>query len=147
MAFARVAAVLIATLAVACSSPTAPSPPTPATVALQSSLWETFSEPQPFPLSDDAGALTFDFPSSGSMNYLFTPSPIKVMRGTLVVSLRVNTTGAVVFNSLDQAPCGIAPSVRPFLWANDNGNGNYDRWGRISVSSCWRPAPPRSGCR
>ena len=35
-----------------------------------------------------------------------------------------------MFNSLDPptSSCAIPPSVRPFLWANDNGNGNYDRW-------------------
>jgi hypothetical protein len=36
----------------------------------------------------------------------------------------------VVFNSLDPqtSACTIPSSVRPFIWANDNGNGDYDRW-------------------
>jgi hypothetical protein len=122
-----VAAMLTAAMAPACSSPTAPSP-TPATVPLQSSTWETIGTPQPYPLSTTGDALTFDFPETGSIHYLFTPSPLRVIRGTLVVSLRVATSGPVVFNSLDQSGCGIPPAVRPLIWANENGNGDYDRW-------------------
>lgn len=115
--------------AAACSSPTAPSP-TPATLTLQSSAWETISDPQPFPLGNEGAALTFELPTSGSMNYLFTASPLKIVRGTLSVTVRVTTTGPVAFNSLDPqtSACTIPSSVRPFLWANDNGNGDYDRW-------------------
>ena len=121
---------LLAVAAVACSgSPTAPSS-TPLTLSLQSSAWQTISEPQPFPLANDGGALAFNFPASGSINYLFTASPLKVVRGTLSVAIRVTTSGPVVFNSLDpqSASCTIPSSVRPFIWANDNGNGDYDRW-------------------
>ena len=115
--------------AVSCKSPTAPSP-TPITLSLQASAWQTISEPQPFPLANDGAALTFEFPSSGSMNYLFTASPLKIVHGTLSVSVRVSASGPVVFNSLDPqtAACAIPSSARPFLWANDNGNGDYDRW-------------------
>ena len=115
---------------VACKSPTAPTTPTPATLSLQSSAWQTISEPQPYPLTNDGAALTFAFPSSGSMNYLFTASPLKIVRGTLSVTVRVTTSGPVVFNSLDPqtASCTIPSSARPFIWANDNGNGDYDRW-------------------
>jgi hypothetical protein len=123
----RVALVCAMAGLAACSSPSAPSP-TPTTVALQSSAWETISTPQPFPLANDGTALTFEFPASGSINYLYTPSPLAMIRGTLSVSLRVSTSGPVLFNSLDETSCGIAPSVRPLIWANDNGNGNYDRW-------------------
>ena len=121
---------IIAAVAIAaCKSPTAPSA-TPATLSLQSSAWQTISEPPPFPLANDGGALTFNFPASGSINYLFTASPLKIVRGTLSVSVRVTTTGPVVFNSLDQQSpsCSIPSSVRPFIWANNNGNGDYDRW-------------------
>jgi hypothetical protein len=116
-------------VAAACKSPTAPSP-TPIALSLQASAWQTISEPQPFPLANDGAALTLEFPSSGSMNYLFTASPMKIVHGTLSVSVRVTTSGPVVFNSLDPqtAACAIPSSVRPFLWANDNGNGDYDRW-------------------
>ncbi|HUQ89692.1 MAG TPA: hypothetical protein VM096_19165 [Vicinamibacterales bacterium] len=74
--------------------------------------------------------MTFLFPADGSINYLFTASPMRIVHGTLSVSVRIDTSGAVVFNSIDPPTpsCTIPPSVRPFLWANDNGNGNYDRW-------------------
>ncbi len=124
--FAIGAAIVLA----ACSaSPSAPSP-TPATISLQSSAWETISEPQPFPLANDGSALTFQFPADGSVNYLFTPSPLRIVHGTLAVSVRVTSTGAVAFNSLDpqSSTCTIPSSVRPFIWANDNGNGAFDRW-------------------
>jgi hypothetical protein len=115
--------------AAACSSPTAPSP-TPVAIPLQSGAWQTISDPQPFTLANDGSALTFEFPASGSMNYLFTASPLTIVRGTLSVSIRVTTSGPVVFNSLDpnSSTCTIPPSVRPFLWANENGNGEFDRW-------------------
>jgi hypothetical protein len=46
------AATIALVMAAACvRSPTEPSP-TPLTVALDSSRWETISDPQPFPLSN-----------------------------------------------------------------------------------------------
>jgi hypothetical protein len=119
-----------AALAAACSpSPTAPSP-TPLALPLQSSAWETIGDPQPFPIGNDGSALTFTFPGRGSINYLYTASPLTIVRGTLSASIRVTAAGAVAFNSLDPqtAQCTIPPSVRPFLWANNNGNGPNDRW-------------------
>src|SRR5688500_14354191 len=99
----------------ACSSPSAPSP-TPATISLQSSAWETISDPQPspFPLVTLFGGLSFQFPASGSINYLFTASPLRIVHGTLSVSVLVDTLGSVVFNSLDpqSSSCTIPPSVR-----------------------------------
>lgn len=119
-------------LAAGCASgPTAPSgPPTPLSVALSSDAWETIGDPQPFPIGNDASRLVFDFPTSGSMHYLFTPSTLSTLRGTLVVALQVATTGPVLFESLEpqSAACVIPSSVRPFLWSNANGNGAYDRW-------------------
>ena len=115
----------------ACSSPSAPTPaPTPVTLSLQSSGWETISDPQPLPLLTLFGGLTFQFPAAGSVNYLFTPSPLRIIHGTLSATVTVDTLGSVVFNSLDPqtSACTIPSSVRPFIWANDNGNGNYDRW-------------------
>jgi hypothetical protein len=118
----------------ACSGlPSAPTarPPTPLTVALRSDAWQTIADPDPFPLSNNAGSeLTFEFPVTGSMHYLFTASTLTEIRGTVAVTLRVATTGPVVFNSLDplSSACSIPPSVRPFFWANQNGNGQYDRW-------------------
>jgi hypothetical protein len=128
MRLVRGCAVIAAAMLMACkSSPTEPSP-TPATITLQSSAWETIADPQPFPISNNGAALTFEFPTAGSIHYLYTASPIRAVHGTLSVTVRVTTSGPVVFNSLDQSSCGIAPSVRPFLWANGNGNGDYDRW-------------------
>jgi hypothetical protein len=118
-------------IAACSSSPSAPSP-TPATISLQSSAWETISDPQPFPfpLVTVFGGLSLQFPANGSINYLFTASPLRIVHGTLSVSVVVDTLGSVVFNSLDppSSSCMIPPSVRPFLWANNNGNGDYDRW-------------------
>jgi hypothetical protein len=114
-----------------CSSPTEPtlrSSPTPATLSLQNGAWETIGEPQPFPLITLFGGLTFQFPYDGSIHYLYTASPLTAIRGTLTVTLRIDTLGTVVFNSLDQSNCGIPPSVRPLIWSNGNGNGDYDRW-------------------
>ena len=33
-----------------------------------------------------------------------------------------------MFEPLDTSFCNLAPSVRPFLWRNANGNGDFDRW-------------------
>lgn len=118
----------------ACSGPpSAPTsqPPTPLTVSLRSEAWQTIADPDPFPLANNAGSeLTFEFPATGSMHYLFTASALAEIRGTVAVTLRIATTGPVVFNSLDPvtSSCSIPPSVRPFFWANQNGNGQYDRW-------------------
>ena len=64
------------------------------------------------------------------MHYLFTASSLAEIHGTIAVTLRIATTGPVLFNSLDQvsSACSIPPSVRPFFWANQNGSGEYDRW-------------------
>jgi hypothetical protein len=99
-------------------------------VSLQGDLWQTISTPNPYPLTNQGSGLEFDFPSTGSVNYLYTPSPLAAIRGTLVATIRVITTGPVLFNSLDPvtASCSIRPSVRPFFWANENGEGSYDRW-------------------
>ena len=99
-------------------------------IPLQSSAWETISDPQPFTLANDGPALTFEFPSSGSINYLFTAVSIPNLHGTISVTIRVTTSGPVVFNSLDPqaGACTIPPSVRPLIWANNNGNGDFDRW-------------------
>lgn len=121
---------MLALVAAACSKgPTTPSgPPTTLNVSLTSAAWQTISDPEPFPLRNEGSALVFDFPSSGSMHYLFTPSTLAALRGTLVVTLQVATTGPVAFDPLDTTSCNLPPSARPFFWANDSGNGNFDRW-------------------
>ncbi len=82
---------------------------------MSSAGWETISDPQPFPLRNEGSALVFDFPSSGSMHYLFAPSTQAALRGTLTVTLHVTTTGAVVFDPLDTTSCNQSPSARPLL--------------------------------
>ena len=127
----RLAAIAAAIVAAACGgSPSAPSP-TPVAISLQSSAWETISDPQPFPFPlVNLGGLVVQIPTSGSINYLFTNSPISIVRGTLTVSVTIDTLGTPVFNSIDPltSTCTIPPSVRPFIWANSNGNGEFDRW-------------------
>lgn len=118
----------------ACSAaPTRPSEraPTPLTLSLRSDAWQTIATPDPYPLfNSDGPDLIFEFPTDGSMHYLFTPSTQSTIRGTVVVSLRVATAGPALFNSLDPltGACTIPPSVRPLIWSNQNGQGSYDRW-------------------
>ena len=121
---------VFASCATACASgPTTPTgPPTALTLSLASSAWQSISDPQPFALRNEGASLVFDFPTTGSMHYLFTPSPVAAIRGTIAISLQVMTNGPAVFEPLDTSFCNLPPSVRPFLWANDNGNGNFDRW-------------------
>lgn len=128
--YAGVASLIVAFTAMACvGSPTEPSP-TPLTVSLNSASWETISDPQPLPLANQGTALAFDFPRAGSMHYLFTPSALTAMHGTLALSFNITLSGPVVFNSLDpqSSSCTLPSAVRPFFWANGNGNGPYDRW-------------------
>lgn len=119
---------VIASLACA-GSPTEPSP-TPLTVSLNSASWETIGDPQPYPLVNQGTALTFEFPRSGSIHYLFTPSALSSVHGTLALSFTITAAAPVTFNSLDpqSSSCTIPSAARPFFWSNDNGNGPYDRW-------------------
>lgn len=125
----RYVALLAVAMAACSGSPTEPSP-TPLSVPLDGANWQTFSEPQPITLSNQGGALTFNLPTEGSINYLFTPSALAAIRGTIVVSINITTSGPVVFNSLDPqtTSCTIPTSVRPFIWSNSNGEGAFDRW-------------------
>jgi hypothetical protein len=125
-----VAITALAVAGFACAgTPTEPSP-TPVTVALDAASWQTISDPQPYPLANDGAALLFDFPATGSIQYLFAPSPLAAIHGTMVVTFAITTTGSVAFNSLDpqSSSCAIPSSVRPLIWANANGEGAYDRW-------------------
>jgi hypothetical protein len=126
----RLALLIAGAVAAACTSgPTTPTgPPTTLNVPLASAAWGTISDPQPFPLRNEGTALVFDFPSTGSMHYLFAPSTLAALRGTLLVTLHVATEGPVTFEPLDTTFCNLPPSARPFLWANGNGSGSFDRW-------------------
>lgn len=127
-AFVAIAGLALAGFACT-ATPTEPSP-TPITMALDAASWQTISDPQPYPLANDGPALVFDLPAAGSMQYLFTASPLAAIHGTLVVSFTITTSGPVVFNSLDpqSSSCTIPTSVRPLIWANANGEGASDRW-------------------
>ena len=117
-------------LATACvGTPTEPSP-TPLTLSLDSGVWTTISDPQFLRITNEGGALTFDLPTDGSISYLYAPSGLAQVHGTLVVSFNITTDGPVLFNSLEPVAgaCVIPPSVRPFIWAHSNGEGIYDRW-------------------
>jgi hypothetical protein len=127
---AAVVTCVAAVIAAACSgSPTGPSP-TPLTASLTSTSWETISDPQPYPLTNNGTALAFDFPTTGSMEYLYTPSALTAIHGTLTASFNITTSGPVIFNSLDPqtTSCTLPSAVRPFIWSNNNGEGPYDRW-------------------
>jgi hypothetical protein len=71
-----------------------------------------------------------------SINYLYdTDVPLEIS-GALVVTLRVDTTGARVFHHTEentQCPAN-PPSVRPFFWAHNNSYNQGDRWWAHSVS-------------
>src|SRR4051794_3464390 len=85
---------------------------------LRAGEWETISDPSAFPLSNDgAGRLLFDFPVSGSMNYLYNVRPPSLISGIISVSIRVTTTGLVLFNYLTEPfnTCATPASVRPFI--------------------------------
>lgn len=99
-------------------------------MSLNSASWDTIGDPQPYPLANQGPALTFEFPRAGSIHYLFTPSALTSVHGTMALSFTISATGPVTFNSLDpQSPsCTIPSAVRPFFWSNDNSNGPYDRW-------------------
>jgi hypothetical protein len=124
--------VVLAGLASACLAvPTRPTADAtlPLAVPLTSRAWQTISNPHPYPLANNEAAhLVFDFPSAGSMHYLYTRSPLAALEGSLVVSLRVTASGGAAFQSVDPGDCSTPPSVRPFFWANDNGDGAMDRW-------------------
>ena len=87
--------------------------------------------------NDASGALTFDVPGTGkSVNYAYAPSPSKTITGTLHVTLRIDTTsGLPKFYGWPEAgnTCVTPPSVRPFIFANDNDwSGAFSRWWAVS---------------
>jgi hypothetical protein len=107
------------------------------TLSLRASEWGSISTPQGFPLQNDAGGnLTFTFPGQGSINYVFHGNPPKVLAGTLSVSLQVTASGPVLFDYVTEPTntCQVPASVRPFLWANGNGDGEFDRWWSTPVA-------------
>src|SRR5262249_21172492 len=93
--------------------------------------WATISDPVRLPLHNDAeGRLSFDFPASGSINYLYYSSPPSAIARSVSVEYRITTSGPVLFNyRLEPSnTCATPATVRPFFWAHDNGDGEFDRW-------------------
>jgi hypothetical protein len=121
-------------IAVSCANgPVTPIEASPANaLSLQANVWTTISDPSDFRLENDQnGSLAFDFPADpGSMNYLYNTRPPRSIGGVMIVSLRVTTTGAVLFNYMTEPfnTCQTPAHVRPFVWANANASGDNDRW-------------------
>jgi len=139
MKMVRLACVLVLLLSAlglsgACSgSPTATAgaPHAAGVLSLDTRMWDTLSEPEGFPLSNNAaGHLVFEFPATGSINYLINVKPPTVISGTIVVSLRISTTGPVVFNYMMEPSntCPTPATVRPLIWAHGNSPHEFDRW-------------------
>lgn len=105
----------------------------PVDLSLKKTTWTTISTFSRFPLGNlPDGSLFFDFPSTGSIKYLYDRRPPSSLLGAthLLVALTVETTGTPVFR-YDTEPsntCVTPAKVRPFLWANHNGGGEFDRW-------------------
>jgi len=60
----------------------------------------------------------------------FHASPPKVISGNLQISLQVTASGPVLFDFATEPSntCQSPPAtVRPFLWANGNGDGEFDQ--------------------
>jgi hypothetical protein len=101
------------------------------TLPLQAAAWATISDPARFPLGNDAaGRLTFDFPSSGSINYLYYSSSPRTIAGTVSIAYTITMSGPVLFNYRLEASntCATPATVRAFFWANGEGEGEFDRW-------------------
>jgi hypothetical protein len=129
-------AVLLGVLAIRSDAPSAqstqPATQAPAaTLSLQANVWKTIGDPDPFPLDNDAaGNLRFEFPVTGSINYLYNVGPPKAIAGRLSVSIQITTSGPVMFNFMTEPSntCATAASVRPFFWAHGNSQDEFDRW-------------------
>src|SRR5262245_20227757 len=68
-------------------------------LSLQAAEWATISDPVRLPLHNDAeGRLSFDFPASGSINYLYYSSPPSAIARSVSVEYRITTSGPVLFN-------------------------------------------------
>jgi hypothetical protein len=137
--FARVVTAVAVSALIACAG--APATPSYATgdgltqpsgaLSLQTNTWETIANsPAPRLDNDAAGHLVFDFPASGSINYLYNVHPPQTISGTVSVSLQVTVDGPVVFNYMTEAinTCATPASVRPFIWSHRNSFDEFDRW-------------------
>ena len=113
-----------------------PTPAPPATTAdgslsLNATQWEALSDPDYMPLQNNAsGQLTFAFPSSGSINYIYSIAAPTQISGSVTVSMQIAVSGPVVFDYMTEPfnTCTTPSTVRPFIWSNRTGFGEFDRW-------------------
>lgn len=109
-------------------------PPTTASngsLSLSATQWEALSVPDYMPLQNTPnGQLTFAFPSQGSINYIYSTAPPEQISGSVSVTMQVTGSGPVVFDYMTEPfnTCVTASTVRPFIWANHTGFGEFDRW-------------------
>lgn len=109
-------------------------PPTSASdgsLSLSATRWEALSDPDYMPLHNDAsGQLTFTFPSTGSINYIYSIAPPSQINGSVIASMQVSGSGPVVFDYMTEPfnTCKTPSTVRPFIWSNRGGYGEFDRW-------------------
>ena len=138
---------LLATMAVLDAAPAnaaKPPPPTyPPDLGLTAAAWSGNDDNgNDLTLANDAyGGLYIDIPvmpdttcqASGTcdqISYLYTSHVPKAISGTLVVSLKVETTGTPTFNGIEfntGCPYNL-PTVRPLIWAHNNSRRDGDRW-------------------
>lgn len=120
-----------------------PPPNYPPDLDLTASVWSVIDGANnTVTLANDVdGGLYLDFPvmpdascqqvsqSCSTINYLYTTHVPKVISGTLVVTLKVETTGSPVFNHVEyNSPCPNPPTVRPLIWAHNNSLSDGNRW-------------------
>ncbi len=92
--------------------------------------WVTISTPQRFPLFNAPnGSLSFAFPRPpDSMGYLYQKVASRAIAGSVRVSFQIATSGEPAFDfDREGNSCPTPANVRPFLWANRDGWGDYDR--------------------
>jgi hypothetical protein len=136
---------LLATLAVLDAVPANAAPPKPnypPDLDLTASVWTVIDgAANVVTLANDAsGGLYLDVPvmpdttcqssmTCASIMYLYTTHVPRVISGTLVVTLKVETTGTPTFNHTEaNTPCPDPPTVRPLIWAHFNSRRDGDRW-------------------
>lgn len=116
------------------TTPTTTVPPTAASdgsLSLSTAQWEALSDPDYMPLQNtSSGQLTFAFPAQGSINYIYSNFPPTQISGSILVTMQVTGSGPVVFDYMTEPfnTCVTPSTVRPFIWSNRNGFGEFDRW-------------------
>ena len=100
-------------------------------LSLSAQHWEALSNPDFMPLQNTvSGELTFAFPSEGSIDYIYSISAPTQISGSVTATMLVTGSAPVVFDYMTEPfnTCTVPSSVRPFIWANRTGFGEFDRW-------------------